>query len=304
MTLLAAANYDPATAATKVLSSLAAMVAFDTTNLRLGFTVPSNGAVLVRQRVLQEGTSANPAQITLGVLQGATLMGRVTPIGGPAGSANAATHYACEALYVVSGLTPAASLTWDSAYGIERGSGTALLKYGGPDDTTTDNAYGGNVFEIWSAVGLLGSKTYDPSTKTNKSCAANLALTALDTTNLRVTFTAPSTGNVVCRLRCAVSDNTGGAFPQILLGILEGSTIRGRQSPIGVTYGPTGNNNVRCNVEASFTITGLTPGNSYTYDAAYGVESAQASSNIVYGGPNSNASDDDWGAFCFEVWQG
>jgi hypothetical protein len=50
MALLAGVAYDPAAAVTKATSAALAMTAFDTTNLRVTFTAPANGKVLVRIR--------------------------------------------------------------------------------------------------------------------------------------------------------------------------------------------------------------------------------------------------------------
>jgi hypothetical protein len=52
---------------------------------------------------------------------------------------------------VVTGLTPSATLVWDAAYGVETVVASTGLKYGGPNDTTGDNAFGGFAFEVWSA---------------------------------------------------------------------------------------------------------------------------------------------------------
>jgi hypothetical protein len=50
MALLAGVAADPAAAVTKATSAAPAMTAFDTTNLRVTFTAPANGKVLVRIR--------------------------------------------------------------------------------------------------------------------------------------------------------------------------------------------------------------------------------------------------------------
>jgi hypothetical protein len=50
MALPAGVAYDPAAAVTKATSAALAMTAFDTTNLRVTFTAPANGKVLVRIR--------------------------------------------------------------------------------------------------------------------------------------------------------------------------------------------------------------------------------------------------------------
>jgi hypothetical protein len=150
MALLAGTLYDPAAAVTKATTSTIAMTALDTTNLRLSFGVPVTGKVLVRLQGTLHGATTYP-QILLGVLEGSTVRGRLAPAGLVNGNLAATTFLTVEALFVVSGLTPSATLTWDAAYGVETAVASTGLKYGGPDDTTANNAFGGFVFEVWAA---------------------------------------------------------------------------------------------------------------------------------------------------------
>jgi hypothetical protein len=147
-------------------------------------------------------------------------------------------------------------------------------------------------------MNLLGAKLYDPGSAVSKSTASLLAMTAFDTTNLRITCTVPAHGMVRFRIRCAITGAT--TTPSIMLGVLNGATVVGRVAPLlqQVT------NNVATTIvvaDAEFTATGLTPG-STNFDAAYGVEVVVASTNIKYGGPNNTTTNDAWGAFVFEVW--
>jgi hypothetical protein len=149
MALLAGAHYDPAVAVSKVTTAALAMTAIDTVNLRLVFTVPSSGKVLVRLKGVLHGAATYP-QILLGVLEGATVRGRSAPeLGG--GNLAATTICHAESVFLVTGLTPAASLTWDAAYGVETLVAATGLKYGGPNNATANDAFGGFVFEIWQA---------------------------------------------------------------------------------------------------------------------------------------------------------
>lgn len=145
----------------------------------------------------------------------------------------------------------------------------------------------------------LGGIAYDPSTAVTKVTTAALAMTAIDTTNLRITFTCPASGRVQVRMASTLHGAT--TFPQILLGVLDGSTVRGRVAPDGLANG-TPLATTLWTVRADFPVTGLTPGNSYTFDAAYGVETLVASTGLKYGGPNNTTANDAWGAFVFEVW--
>lgn len=147
-------------------------------------------------------------------------------------------------------------------------------------------------------MNLLGAKLYDPSAAASKSTASLLGMTAIDTTNLRLTVTVPAHGFLWCRLRCALEGAT--TFPQILLGLLNGATVVARLTPSATVDG-TALATTRAGIVAEFAIPGLTPG-AITLDAAYGVEIGVASTNIKYGGPNNTTTDDAWGAFVFEIW--
>lgn len=149
-------------------------------------------------------------------------------------------------------------------------------------------------------MGCISSKLHDPATAVTWSTAAALAMTAMDTTNLRHTFTVPASGKVTVRLCCTVHGAT--TFPSILLGILQGSTVIARVSPIGALKN-TAVATAHVTQEAVFTITGLTPGASLTWDMAYGVETLVASTGIKAGGPNNTTANDAFGAAIFEIWE-
>lgn len=150
MPLLAGTLYDPASAVTKSTTATLAMTALDTTNLRLTFTAPASGCVLVRLQGTLHGATTFP-QIQLGVLEGSTVKGRVTPAGLMNGNLAATSFLTVEGLFVVTGLTAGASLTWDAAYGVETVVASTGLKYGGPNNTTANDAFGGFAFEVWAA---------------------------------------------------------------------------------------------------------------------------------------------------------
>ena len=148
-------------------------------------------------------------------------------------------------------------------------------------------------------MALLAGTLYDPTTSVNKVTTAALAMTALDTTNLRLTFTAPANGAVLVRLVGTLHGAT--TFPQILLGVLDGSTVKGRVAPQAV-LGGTALATTMVNVEALFVVTGLTPSTSYTWDAAYGVETLVASTGLKYGGPQDSTANNAFGGFVYEIW--
>jgi hypothetical protein len=232
-------------------------------------------------------------------MNGSTVVRKVAPIGALKSTALATGQVVQEATFVVSGLTPSASLTWDAAWGIETFVASSLIKYGGPNDTTTDNAFGGLLFEVWEANNCLVGIAYDPTTAVSRATTALIGMTALDTTNLRATFTVPASGRVLVRIQGCVHGAT--TFPQILLGVMNGSTVVARAAPIGGLK-TTAVNSAMLTQEATFTVSGLTPSSSVTWDAAYGVEITVASTGLKYGGPGNATANNDFGALCFEVW--
>jgi hypothetical protein len=193
MRLIAAANYDPVGGAvSKVTTSLLAMTALDTTNLRLAVTVPSHGMVTVKMSCIHHG-STTVAQVLLGVLEGATLRGRMHGNINILQTAIATSMIRMDVSYTLTGLTPGA-VNWDAAYGVEIvSSAGGAIKYGGPNDTTTNNGFGGFNFEVW-----------DPS-----PYPTNFALTSIDANGrvdiIKVAGTTQTAGDIPARLPAALT---------------------------------------------------------------------------------------------------
>lgn len=150
MALLKGVNYNPAAAVSKLASALQAMVAMDTVNLRLAVTVPANGIILIRQSGIVHGGTAMPA-ILLGVMNGATVLSTKAPMTGGVGTIAATSMIPIEATYLLTGLTPGAALNLDAAWSVETLVASSAIKYGGPNDATANNAFGGFSFEAWEA---------------------------------------------------------------------------------------------------------------------------------------------------------
>lgn len=148
---------------------------------------------------------------------------------------------------------------------------------------------------------LLGRALYDPATLATKTITAGVAMTAFDTTNLRVTFVATTTKVRVKMWSTARSSSTSSNEVVPFLGILDGSTIRLRKAcslakPGGVTGSVVG-------ISAEGLITGLTIGNTYTFDLAYGHENSTATGQLAYGGPNNATTGDAAGQTGFGIWE-
>lgn len=302
MPLLAAANYDPAAAVNKVCTSRLAMTAIDQTNLRVTFTGPANGSVMVRLKGTVHGATTFP-RIHLGVIENSpssgTLRGRASPTGSWP-TALATTQLAQEASYLVTGLNPGTSYTWDAAYGVDILLASTGLKYGGPNDASGNDAWGAFQFEIWSVPHLIAGVFYDPTTSATEATTSLLAMTAMDTTNLRLTFTAPANGNVFWRIHAQVHGST--TYGSTHLGILESATVVARASPM-MCLPETSVATTCVPLEASGVITGVSAG-SHNYDAAYAVQVVAGAGGIKYGGPNDTTTDNCYGGIAFELWQG
>lgn len=148
MPLLAAIAHDPASAASASTATLSAMADIDAANIVLTFTVPSSGRVMVRLAGVITGATTYP-QVLLGVRQGTTVVKRAAGTGAVRGTAVATTHLPIEATFIVTGLTSGASLTWKAAWGTEVAIAATAIRWGGPDNATTNDAWGAFCFEIW-----------------------------------------------------------------------------------------------------------------------------------------------------------
>jgi hypothetical protein len=147
-------------------------------------------------------------------------------------------------------------------------------------------------------VNLLGAILYDPAVSVNKVTTAALAMTAIDTVNLRLAITVPAHGKVRFRLMAVIHGAT--TFPSILMGVMVGASVKGRVAPVQ-SLGNTAVATALVNVEADFIATGLAPG-ATNFDAAYGVETLVAATGLKYGGADNNTANDAFGGFVFEAW--
>lgn len=144
----------------------------------------------------------------------------------------------------------------------------------------------------------LGAIQYDPAVSVSKATTAGTAMAAFDTTNARLTVTVPQSGRIYWKVQTAI--HGAATYPQILLGVMEGVTVRGRKSAMlaGSNLAAT----TICAAWAEGTITGLTPGASITLDAAWGCETGVASTGLKYGGANDTTVNNAFGALGFELW--
>ena len=103
------------------------------------------------------------------------------------------------------------------------------------------------------------------------------SLTAIDATNLALTFTAPSSGNVLVETEGVYSSAAGiGGY----VGVLSAS------SPIG-NSGLVLQTSTTIRVRYSFLVTGLTAGSSYTFQLAWFTQNTADALTLKYGQSSS-----------------
>lgn len=206
MNLLKATLYDPAIAVSKATTALLAMTAFDTVNLRLAITVPAHGMVLFKIRGGSVTGATTIPTLFLGVLNGATVLARIAPQDFP-GTMNATTQTSpLYAEFVVTGLAPGA-MNVDAAYGVEVVVALTAIKYGGPNNAVTNDAWGGISFEAW-----------DPQPQTANSILAVDANGRVDVS--KVLGTAQSAGDLKASMNTlqADTDDIQTRLPAALVG--------------------------------------------------------------------------------------
>jgi hypothetical protein len=131
------------------------------------------------------------AQLFLGCLEGTTLRGRAAPSPMILGTAIAAALVKLEVSFTITGLTPGA-VNWDAAYGVETVANAGGIKYGGPNNTSGNDAFGGFNFEVWDPRPI---PTATPGATGGLFIAGTNAATTI-TTGLTTTFTGNLTGSV------------------------------------------------------------------------------------------------------------
>ena len=146
-TLLGATTYDPAGAVSKSTATLIAMTAFDTANLRLTVTVPAHGCVRIVEQAAMTGATTQPT-VLLGTLVSATVTGRMLPQWFPGTLSGATVDGSLRADFIKCGLTPG-STVFDAAYAVQVVVASTNIKYGGPNDATGNDAWGGFYFAIY-----------------------------------------------------------------------------------------------------------------------------------------------------------
>jgi hypothetical protein len=141
-----------------------------------------------------------------------------------------------------------------------------------------------------ATTSLLAFKNYAPARTTVN--VTSTTLVDVDATNLVVTFTAPPSGNVIVSLSaCVLTANAASANMA-----WAGSAVANTQSEVNYTQ-QTGLAAIEYRTTARIGVTGLTPGNSYTYTWAHCRPSG------TYG-TSSTGYGTDLGPAVMEVWSG
>lgn len=121
--------------------------------------------------------------------------------------------------------------------------------------------------------GVLAVKVFNPTTAASYSSNSN-TLVDIDTTNLAVTFTVPTSGQVLVTLN---GFYTGVASTNVMWGLRNGTVVVGQTAMDYSTGGYRRSS-------ALFLVTGLTAGASVTLKWAHGVATGTAATSLSAGG--------------------
>ncbi len=179
----------------------------------------------------------------------------------------------------------------------------AILRYAGASGVAdmiavcqkdAANAYSWQPFDR-----LLAYKRYMPASPTNlDSGASDNTFQDVDAANLVVTFTAPPSGAVLVRLT-GLGTRVDTTATKIYWGLRDGSGYVAGTG--GKVVDSTG---VMFSISQAFTVTGLTPGTSYTWKWAHRPREsgATAKARLAVGGDPSSTGTDANGPAVMEVW--
>lgn len=140
-----------------------------------------------------------------------------------------------------------------------------------------DHVHSGAAYQALSDRDLLAVTFYDPGTLSIKD-STSTSLADVDATNLAITFTAPSTGKVLVVLTALVTNTS--ATAKTIWGLREGTTDLAGDGPVIETSGASA---PQVRASHRIYITGLTPGNSYTYKWAHATTSGHTARMLVGG---------------------
>lgn len=214
---------------------------------------------------------------TDGLLYSKDDAGTETLVSGGAGGGSVAT----DAIFDAKGDLPAGT-----------GSNTAAKRTVGSNGTFLQANSGDSTGLVWATAGLLAINRYAPTSQTVYSTSST-SMTDVDASNMLVTFTAPLSGNVLVRLN-AFGD-TNGAAGECYWGLREASSnlpgiarvLRGSATHPG-DY-----------LSVPIYVTGLTPGNSYTYKWSYAVDPGTSTTRIIV---MDGSTTGEWSPGIMEVW--
>lgn len=143
----------------------------------------------------------------------------------------------------------------------------------------------------WTKVGgssgggsLLGEAQFAPSTATTYTLSSQ-HFAAVDSTNLAVTFTAPSTGTVVVTSQLLIAPASGVA--PLYMGLLSAGSVIG---PTALVYSESSSSVSALLCRPSFVVSGLAAGSAYTFELAYSVTSSGSSATAYAGNAGGSTS--------------
>lgn len=143
---------------------------------------------------------------------------------------------------------------------------------------------------------LLAVTSYNPSSLTDVSITSTSGAD-VDATNLTITFTVPTSGNVLVCLTATAFSSTSAVGMLWLLRTTGGANVAGTKFRVTPASATTG---LQFPVAYRVRVTGLTPGASQTY--RWGAMMAASGTGHIRYGDDTNATGDEYGPAVMEVW--
>ena len=169
---------------------------------------------------------------------------------------------------------------------IVHGASTTRLAVGSDGQVlTADSSQASGV--KWAAAGsssaVLAQKIYNPGTLASYTITAT-SQTDVDATNLAVTFTAPSSGNVLVTLTAGfqIPNGAASAYTTLYWGLRESTTLIFESFMFGGAFLSSAAWDQMGT--ARFVVTGLTSGSSHTYKWGHRLDTASKTAKLYAGG--------------------
>lgn len=277
--LLVLVAYEPDDMGTYSVSS-GTLDELDTTNLRVTFTVPDDGVVSIELEGMVDVAAST--EISWGLMEGGSEV--VGPVNVVYNANSATIQTTIRRTFVIAGLTPGETLTYDWAAARTFGAGVLNMYVGGTKGAGVMRVTGTALAAepvpepAASGGGVLAITTLNPDDY--EAPEASTTLEDVDA-RLAVTFTAPESGQVIVQLS-AYARPTGSSM--LSWGLRDSNDVE-VVAPVAIQVEAT---SPGLRHQMTIVVPGLTPGNQYTWKWTHVVDTGTG--NTFFGGITGQAN--------------